>query len=143
MSYLCQTCKYNNNGWCNTLRFNGLKKQNIQDCNYYKDKEKEKDTNDLLEKKSETVTKQLFTGQTIPNIVGSVSGTTLEQRYTKVYIKQHELERALFELENKIFQQSLISTPVLKYAEEQGVMEAFTALVNAWKDVLAKDGVNL
>lgn len=33
-NYLCKNCKYNNNGWCNKLSFNGLKK--ITDCEYYK-----------------------------------------------------------------------------------------------------------
>lgn len=32
MSYLCEKCKNNNNGWCKELRFNGLKKKDIQTC---------------------------------------------------------------------------------------------------------------
>ena len=35
MSYICEDCKNNNNGWCNIQRFNGLKKKNIQNCEYY------------------------------------------------------------------------------------------------------------
>ena len=35
MSYICEDCKNNNNGWCNIQRFNGLKKKNIQNCKYY------------------------------------------------------------------------------------------------------------
>lgn len=34
--YKCETCKYNNNGWCNIKKFNGLKKKNIQECENYK-----------------------------------------------------------------------------------------------------------
>ncbi|MDK0595797.1 hypothetical protein P5F14_15290 [Clostridium perfringens] len=34
--YKCETCKYNNNGWCNIKKFNGLKKKNIQECEKYK-----------------------------------------------------------------------------------------------------------
>lgn len=34
--YLCQTCKFNNHGWCNINSFNGLKKKNIQECENYK-----------------------------------------------------------------------------------------------------------
>ena len=34
--YKCQKCRYNNNGWCNIKRFNGLKKKNIQECEDYK-----------------------------------------------------------------------------------------------------------
>lgn len=33
-SYLCKTCKHNNNGWCNKLRKNGLTK--IQECQDFK-----------------------------------------------------------------------------------------------------------
>lgn len=34
--YKCQTCSNNNNGWCNVKKFNGLKKRNIQLCEYFK-----------------------------------------------------------------------------------------------------------
>lgn len=36
MSYKCQDCKNNNNGWCNIKKFNGLKKKNIENCEDYK-----------------------------------------------------------------------------------------------------------
>ena len=35
MSYICEDWKNKNNGWCNIQRFNGLKKKNIQNCEYY------------------------------------------------------------------------------------------------------------
>ena len=35
MSYLCQECKSNNNGWCTVRKCNGLKKLNIDSCNTY------------------------------------------------------------------------------------------------------------
>lgn len=37
MSYICETCKFNNHGWCEKRKFNGLKKKNIQkdECKYY------------------------------------------------------------------------------------------------------------
>ena len=38
MSYLCQDCKSNNNGWCIVRKCNGLKKLNITNCNTYEDK---------------------------------------------------------------------------------------------------------
>lgn len=38
MSYLCQNCKSNNNGWCTVRKCNGLKKLNITSCNTYEDK---------------------------------------------------------------------------------------------------------
>ena len=37
MSYMCEQCKNNNNGWCNIKKFNGLKKRNIRDCIYYEE----------------------------------------------------------------------------------------------------------
>ena len=30
--YLCQDCKYNNNGWCTKKKMNGLKKKGIVRC---------------------------------------------------------------------------------------------------------------
>lgn len=35
--YLCEKCKWNNNGWCKVRQFNGLKKKNIQGCDKYKE----------------------------------------------------------------------------------------------------------
>ena len=35
MSYICEDCKNNNNGWCVSKKFNGLKKKNIQNCIAY------------------------------------------------------------------------------------------------------------
>ena len=35
-SYLCKDCVSNNNGWCETMKVNGLKK--ITECGNYKDK---------------------------------------------------------------------------------------------------------
>lgn len=32
MKYLCEVCKFNNNGWCRIKKKNGLKKMNIQKC---------------------------------------------------------------------------------------------------------------
>lgn len=34
--YLCEECKYNNNGWCKIKQFNGLRKKNIQECEDFK-----------------------------------------------------------------------------------------------------------
>lgn len=35
MSYICEDCKWNNNGWCKKIGMNGLKKKNIQECDDY------------------------------------------------------------------------------------------------------------
>jgi hypothetical protein len=35
MSYKCQDCRHNNNGWCKEKRMNGLKKLNLQECDKY------------------------------------------------------------------------------------------------------------
>ena len=32
MKYLCEVCKFNNNGWCRIKKKNRLKKMNIQKC---------------------------------------------------------------------------------------------------------------
>ncbi|WP_297428956.1 hypothetical protein [Clostridium sp.] len=34
--YLCENCKWNNNGWCKQKQMNGLKKKNILECDSYK-----------------------------------------------------------------------------------------------------------
>jgi hypothetical protein len=34
--YLCEECKFNNNGWCKIKKTNGLKQKNIQECDSYK-----------------------------------------------------------------------------------------------------------
>lgn len=34
--YLCEGCKFNNNGWCNKKKINGLKKLNIQECDIFR-----------------------------------------------------------------------------------------------------------
>lgn len=36
MAYLCESCSYNNHGWCTEYEFNGLKKKNIQRCKSFK-----------------------------------------------------------------------------------------------------------
>lgn len=32
MSYICENCSNNNNGWCKVRKFNGLKKKDLQRC---------------------------------------------------------------------------------------------------------------
>lgn len=39
MSYLCNDCGNNNNGWCTVRKCNGLKKMNISSCNTYDSKQ--------------------------------------------------------------------------------------------------------
>ena len=34
--YLCEDCKYNNNGWCKTHKINGLKARNIIQCKEFR-----------------------------------------------------------------------------------------------------------
>jgi hypothetical protein len=36
MKYLCENCKFNNNGWCKQKKMNGLKAKNIQECESFR-----------------------------------------------------------------------------------------------------------